>query len=105
MQHEIACNRICDSITSLLLELRPRTSGSTYAAACATRDIADALHHAAGFPEDARWPVALTSLELFLGYCDASPKTRDSEAFLELRRFLEENSDLAYPNVAHQLAS
>ncbi len=93
MQYEVACNQIRDDITTLLLDLRPPTTGAAYAAACATRNVAAALHHASGVPDDPRWDAALTSLQTFLEYCEASPKTRDSFALLELRDFIVENTD------------
>ncbi len=103
MQYETVCRRIRDDISGLLLELRPPTSGAAYSAACATRDISDALHHASGLPDDPRWAVAFTSLELFLDYYAAFPK--DSAALLELRSFLEENADGRTPLAGHALAS
>jgi hypothetical protein len=93
MEYEVACNQIRDDITTLLLELRPVTTGAAYAAACATRNVAAALHHASGRPDDPRWTAALTSLHAFLEYCEASPKMSASAALLELRGFLEENAD------------
>jgi hypothetical protein len=105
MQYEVACNQIRDDITALPLELRPPTTGAAYAAACATRNVAAALHHASGVPDDPRWADALTSLETFLEYCEASPKTRESDALLELRGFIAENADLAAPSFEHALAS
>src|SRR5579863_3634926 len=90
MQYEVACDRIRDDITTLLLELRPPTTGAAYAAACATRNVAAAFHHASGVPDDPRWTAALESIQVFLEYCDASPK---KSALLELRSFLEENTD------------
>ncbi|MFZ0573272.1 MAG: hypothetical protein WA304_02870 [Candidatus Cybelea sp.] len=105
MQYEVACNRIRSAITTLLLELRPPTSAAAYAAACATQSVAAALHHACGRPDDPRWTAALTSLQAFLEYCDASPKMSDSVALLELRGFIAENADLSAPGRAHALAS
>ncbi len=105
MEYEVVCNQIRDDITTLLLELRPPTTGATYAAACATRNVAAALHHASGVPDDPRWTAALTSLQAFLEYCEDSPKTRDSIAHLELRGFIAENADLAAPHLEHALAS
>lgn len=58
MRYEAACAKIRDDIARLLLDLTPRTSAATYSAARATRDIADALHHAAGRPDDYRWSVS-----------------------------------------------
>jgi hypothetical protein len=105
MQFEVACNQIRDAITTLLLELRPPTTGAAYAAACATRNVAAALHHASGRPDDPRWSAALTSLQAFLEYCDVSPQTSDSVALLELRGFVAENADLSAPRLVHALAS
>jgi hypothetical protein len=105
MQYEVVCNRIRENIAGLLLELRPPTSGAAYAAACATRNVAAALHHACGQPDDPRWTAALTSLEAFLDYCDASPKMSQSVALLELRGFVAENADISAPHLEHALAS
>jgi hypothetical protein len=105
MQYEAACDRICDNITRLLLELRPRTSGAAYSAASATRGIAAAFHHASGTPEDPRWRGAFEHLEDFLDVCDRYPNLRSSAETLELRGFLEENAELAAPRLAHALAS
>ncbi len=105
MQYEAVCTRICNDITQLFLELTPQTSAAAYAAAAATRDIAAAFHHASGRPQDARWEIALTSLEFFLDYCNASAKLHGSLTFLELRNFLEENADLYGPRLDHALAS
>jgi hypothetical protein len=104
MEYEVACNQIRDDITTLLLELRPPTTGAAYAAACATQSVAAAFHHASGVPDDPRWSAALISLEVFLEYCNDSPKS-DSIALLELRRFIEENADLSASNLEHALAS
>jgi hypothetical protein len=105
MQYEVACNQIRDDIMTLLLDLRPPTTGAAYAAACATRNVAAALHHASGVPNDPRWTDALTSLQAFLEYFDASPKMRDSVALVELRSFIAENADLGAPHLEHALAS
>ncbi len=105
MEYEVVCNQIRDDITTLLLDLRPPTTGATYAAACATRNVAAALHHASGVPDDPRWNAALTSLQSFLEYCEDSPKTRDSVALLELRGFIAENVDLSASRLEHALAS
>jgi hypothetical protein len=105
MQYEAACAKIRDDIARLLLDQRPRTSATTYSAARATRDIADALHHAAGQPDDPRWGVALGSLATFLEHCAASPVARTSGALGELRGFLEENADLSSERFQPALAS
>jgi hypothetical protein len=105
MQYEAACDQIRDDITTLLLELRPPTTGAAYAAACATRNVAAALHHASGIPDDPRWTAALTSLEAFLEYCEASRKSSDSVALTDLRAFIAENADLAAPRLEHAMAS
>jgi hypothetical protein len=94
MQYETACSNIRGDIARLLLELRPPSSAATYFAARATRDITDALHHAAGRPGDPRWSVALGSLATFLERCNASPRARNSQEYSALRRFVGEN-DLA----------
>ena len=96
MEYEVACNQIRDDITTLLLELRPPTTGAAYAAACATQNVAAALHHAS---------AALTSLQAFLEYCEASSNMRNSAARLELRRFLEENTDDQAPVPQRALAT
>jgi DNA-binding FadR family transcriptional regulator len=105
MQYEAACAQIRDDIARLLLGLTPRTSGATYSAARATRDIADALHHAAGMPDDPRWAEALASLRTFLECCTASTAVRSSAALRELRGFLEENADLSIERFEPALAS
>jgi hypothetical protein len=105
MEYEVACNQIRDDITTLLLELRPPTTGAAYAAACATQNVAAALHHASGRPDDPRWTAALTSLQAFLEYCEASSNMRNSAARLELRRFLEENTDDQAPVPQRALAT
>lgn len=105
MQYEAACANIRAAIEGLLLDLRPRTIGATYSAACATRDVAAALHHASGSPDDARWTTALTSLETFLAYCDKAPALRESAALADLRGFLLENGAPAAQEPQYALAS
>ena len=95
MEYEAACDRLCDNIATLLVGMGRPTPRATFAAARATRGIADALHHAAGAPDDERWYDALTSLETFVNICDAGARRRQSPALTELRDFLDENSDLA----------
>jgi hypothetical protein len=105
MQYDPACDRICGDIAALLMELRPRTSGAAYAAACATRSVAAAFHHAAGLPDDALWHEALDSLEFFLAVCDRSATPQAAAASRELRRFVQENADLLKPRYQLALAS
>lgn len=105
MQYEPACDRICDDIAALLLELRPRTSGATYAAASATRNLAAAFHHAAGRPNDPIWREALESLKFFLEFCDRSAPLNGITASRELHRFLAENADVSMPRYEMALAS
>lgn len=71
------------------------TLRATFAAARATREIADALHHAAGAPNDERWGDALDSLETFVSIYDDSRRPVHSPASVELRKFLDENADVA----------
>ncbi len=94
MEYEAACDRICDNIASLLLDMGRPTSRATFAAARATRGIADALHHAAGAPDDERWYDALTNLETFVNIYDARLQPSSGAALTELRAFLDENADL-----------
>lgn len=94
MEYETACERICDNIATLLVEIGRPTSRATFAAARATSEIADALHHAAGVPDDDRWYAALTSLERFVNIYDAGPVHIPSTALSELREFLDENADV-----------
>jgi hypothetical protein len=101
LEYEAACDRICDNIAELLIHLGRPTKRATFAAARATREIADALHHAAGAPNDERWYDALTSLETFVNIYDVGP--RRPPALIELRDFLDENADLA--GVVRQKAS
>ena len=94
MEYEAACERICDNIASLLVDMGGRpTARATFAAARATRGVADALHHAAGAPEDARWYEALTDLETFVNIYDAELRSSPPAALSELRAFLDENAD------------
>ena len=90
MEFESACNAICDNISHMLLAMDRPSSTAAFAAARATRDIADALHHAAGRPHDGRWNNAIGSLERFLGVCPPSA-LRESVASRELLAFLAEN--------------
>lgn len=94
MEYEAACDRICDNIASLLVDMGRPTARATFAAARATRGIADALHHAAGAPEDERWYDALTDLETFVNIYDGGPQPSAPAALGELRAFLDENADL-----------
>jgi hypothetical protein len=94
MQNELACNQICEDIASLLAQARGVSRLTAYHAASATRDVADALHHAAGKPDDQRWHDALSSLESFLTHCGRMLTLRATAARVRLRRFVEENADL-----------
>jgi hypothetical protein len=105
LQHELACDRICDDISHLLFELRAPTTGDAYAAAIATRNVAAAMHRASGRPHDPLWSQAMTSLDRFLDACAPHSIARTSSAFRELRGFLIENADLLGPHVRHQQAS
>jgi hypothetical protein len=94
MQYEAVCEQVRDNIADLLLHLGPSRAGAAYAAACATRNVAAALHHAAGSPENHRWRQAIESLEHFLDLCSRSPRVEGSAALAALRGFVEENADL-----------
>ncbi|HEY6327618.1 MAG TPA: hypothetical protein VIW73_14020 [Candidatus Cybelea sp.] len=94
MQHDTVCDHICDDIASVLFEMKPATRIAAYAAARATRDIADAFHHAAGDPASSRWREALGSLERFLDYSKRSPNVLESAPLRELTAFVGENADL-----------
>jgi hypothetical protein len=94
MEYEVACQRLCDDISQLLLGgPRKPSLRATFAAGRATRDLAAAFHHAAGRPADQLWSYAVESLEHFLDLCD-DPSARNSSAMHELRRFVDENADL-----------
>jgi hypothetical protein len=95
LQSEAACNRICDNIMRLLFELPPPASRAVFAAACATQDLAAALHRASGLPGDRLWYDAFESLEHFLDLFTETPKLNGSPALAELRDFAAENSDLS----------
>lgn len=94
MQYEEVCDHICDDIATLLFEMKPATRVAAYAAARATRDVADAFHHAAGDPANPRWREAVESVERFLSYSRRSLRVRHSAPVHELTRFVEENADL-----------
>jgi hypothetical protein len=93
LEYEAACDRICDNIATLLVEMGRPTPRASFAAARATRGIADALHHAAGAPEDERWSEALVSLETFVNIYDTGARNTHAPALVELRDFLDENVD------------
>ena len=97
MEFEYACNQIRDDIAQLLVELGRPSPHAMFAAARATGDLAAALHHAAGMPDDARWNEAFASLENFLEFCAASPRAARSAAMFGLRAFLEENAPRKLP--------
>ena len=103
MEYEAACDRICDNIASLLVDMGRPTARATFAAARATRGVADALHHAAGAPEDERWYDALADLETFVSIYDNVRQPSPPAALSELRTFLDENADLV--TVIRQKAS
>ncbi len=105
MEYEVACDRLCNDISHLLLDFpRPPTVRVAYAAGRATRDLAAAFHHAAGFPNDTRWADAVESLEHFLAVCVESKIERTAEV-RELRRFVAENADALSPRFELKLAS
>lgn len=103
MEYEPACDRICDNIASLLVDMGRPTARATFAAARATRGVADALHHAAGVPEDERWYDALDDLETFVNIYDAELRPSPPAALSELRSFLDENAD--FVKITRQKAS
>lgn len=71
MEYEIACDRLCNDITQLLLAGSNKPSlRATYAAARATEDLAAAFHRAAGRSDDRLWSEAVASLDHFLDLCD-----------------------------------
>ena len=76
MEYELACESLRDDVASALLELERPTIVAIARAAAATRDLADAIHHAAGHPDDARWDLALASLEDFIEICNGSSLRR-----------------------------
>ncbi|MBV8723998.1 MAG: hypothetical protein JO078_12550 [Candidatus Eremiobacteraeota bacterium] len=105
MDYEIACNRLCDDVSHLLIEgLRPPTKLAAFAAGRATQDLAAAFHHAAGYPKDRRWSSAIESVERFLEIC-AKSDCQDLAALRELQRFVNENADLLRPRIELKLAS
>lgn len=105
MEYEVACHRLCDDISQLLLDrTRPPTRLAAFAAGRATQDLAAAFHHAAGRPEDQLWSDALESLERFLDICERS-EVKNSAAQHELRRFVAENADVSSPRFQLKLAS
>jgi hypothetical protein len=105
LEYEIACDRLCDRISDLLLDgTRPPTRLAAFAAGRATQDLAAAFHHAAGLPADELWSSAVESLEHFLDMRD-NLKLSDSAAMRELRRFVAENADALASNFELKLAS
>ncbi len=94
MQYEAICDHICDDIAAVLFEMKPTTRVAAYAAARATRDIADAFHHAAGDPASSRWREAMGSLERFLDYSKRWLNVATSAPLRELSAFVRENADL-----------
>lgn len=94
MEYEIACDRLCNDISQLLLAGANKPSlRATYAAARATEDLAAAFHRAAGRSDDRLWSEAVASLDHFLDLCD-QPAARNSVPMRELRRFVGENADV-----------
>lgn len=92
MGYEAACNHLRDDVATVLLALeRPALATASHAAS-ATYHLTDALHHAAGDPNDARWGSALSSLARFLKECSRSPRATHTAAFASLERFLTENA-------------
>jgi len=105
MEYEIACNRLCDDISHLLIDgTRPPTKLAAFAAGRATQDLAAAFHHAAGRPKDQRWSSAIESVERFLEIC-ARSDAEDSSQLRDLQRFVNENTDLLSPHFELMLAS
>jgi hypothetical protein len=97
LQYETICDHICDDIATVLLGMQPATPTAAYAAACATRDVAAAFHHAAGDPVNPRWRDAIGSLERFLAYSTRSPGVKNLAPLRELATFVHENADLLAP--------
>lgn len=91
MEYEAACNRLRDDVAALLLALERPGFNATSLAASATQHLADALHHASGSPDDARWNGALSSLARFVDRCSHSPRASHTQAFASLSGFLIEN--------------
>ncbi|MBV8343481.1 MAG: hypothetical protein JO190_00620 [Candidatus Eremiobacteraeota bacterium] len=105
MDYELACDRLCDDISQLLLDgPRPATKWKAFAAGRATQDLAAAFHRAAGRPEDELWSNALESLERFIDLYDYSA-VGNPAAMRELRSFVDENADLLAPRLHLKLAS
>ena len=94
MEYEVACHRLCDDISQLLLDGSGKPSlRTTYAAARATQDLAAAFHRAAGRSADRLWSDAIGSLDHFLGLLNGS-SAAGSNAMRELKRFVVENADV-----------
>ena len=91
LEYEAACDRLCDDVATVLLALERPAFAATSLAATATFDLADALHHAAGKPNDARWDAALSSLARFVDVSSRSRRASHTEAFASLHAFLGEN--------------
>lgn len=94
MEYEPACDRLRDDIATVLFELERPALAATSLAATATYHLADALHHAAGAPNDARWDAALSSLAQFVDVCARSPRASHGEAYRSLRAFVGENTNV-----------
>lgn len=94
LEYESACNRLRDDIATVLFELEHPAIALTSLAATATYHLADALHHAAGQPDDTRWEAALSSLARFVDVCSHSPRASRCEAYLTLRGFVGENANV-----------
>jgi hypothetical protein len=100
LEYESACNRLRDDIATVLLELERPAIAATSLAATATYHLADALHHAAGAPNDGRWEVALSSLARFVDVCSRSARASRCDAYATLRAFVGENANA--PRVSAQ---
>ncbi|HET6276203.1 MAG TPA: hypothetical protein VFE16_09775 [Candidatus Cybelea sp.] len=92
MEYEVAYENLRNDVAHALLEVERPTVVATVRAAAATRDLADAIHHAAGHPDDARWDAALASLEDFIEICNGSSRASRSPAVRALRAFVAENA-------------
>lgn len=99
MEYEVACDRLRDDIAQVLVEMDRPKCAATALAAAATYELSDAFHHAAGSPGDARWDVALLTLETFVDAAGRSARALQSDALATLRAFLDEN------RVAQRLAA
>lgn len=92
MEYEAACNRLRDDVATVLIALDRPALAATTLAATATYHLADAIHHAAGSPSDARWDAALSSLARFVDLSSQSRRAAHTDAFAALNAFLAENA-------------